>query len=81
MMSVMKKGRARHAPGKVRDAIVAFLRKHREARVADIVGAVEKQLGEGPRSSIRSYLNLDKSGLFEKVRHGVYRLKGGGGDG
>jgi len=77
----MKKRRGRHPPGTVRDAIVAFLRKHREARVADIVRAVEKQLGEGPQSSIRSYLNLDKSSLFEKIRHGTYRLKRGGGDG
>jgi len=67
----------RHAPGKVRDAIVAYLR-HRsdEASVDEIHQAVEAELGDVPASSVRSYLNLNTGPgkLFERTTRGKYRI-------
>lgn len=63
------------APGTVRDAIVDFLSAlAREASIAEIVSAVGKQCGPTPASSVRSYLNLNTPGLFERTGRGRYRL-------
>lgn len=67
----------RRPPGQVRDAIVAFLsRKRAEATVAEIHSAVEQQLGSKvPPSSVRSYLNLNATDVFQRVGRGQYRLR------
>jgi site-specific DNA-methyltransferase (adenine-specific) len=64
-------------PGVVRDGIVWFLREQGVdgATVAEVRAAVEERLGqEVPPSSVRSYLNLNTPGQFERVGRGVYRL-------
>jgi len=68
---------ARRSPGQVRDAIIAYLRKHEQgASISDIHGAVEKSLGgEVARSSVRSYLRLNEGRTFERVGHGRYRMR------
>lgn len=63
-------------PGAVRDAITAVLRRQREASVDDIHQGVERLLGRTvARSSVRSYLNLNVSTLFDRVERGHYKLK------
>lgn len=63
------------APGIVRDAIFDFLGAlGTEASIDDIVAAVEKQCGPTPSSSVRSYLNLNTPGPFERTGRGRYRL-------
>jgi len=74
---------ARRKPGQVRDAIIDFLRKKQQgASIDEIHQAVEKSLGSKvPRSSVRSYLNLNihtdqhDPGLFARLGRGTYRLK------
>jgi hypothetical protein len=65
------------APGSVRDAIVSFLSSvdGREASIGEIKAAVARKLGDVPASSIRSYLNLNVSDIFERTGRGRYRLK------
>ncbi len=65
------------SPGTIRDAILAYLSETtgREASVAEIGAAVAKKLGDVPASSIRSYLNLNVPGQFERTGRGRYRLK------
>ena len=69
----------RRRPGEVRDAIKDFLRDQMQgAKVSEIQAAVEKALGgEVPRSSVRSYLNLNEGTEFERVEHGRYKVKRG----
>lgn len=64
-------------PGIVRDGIRAALKKAGVdgASVGEIHAAVEKKVGQDvPRSSVRSYLNINTPGQFERVGHGKYRL-------
>jgi hypothetical protein len=64
------------APGSVRDATVTFLSAvGGEASIQDIQNAVSKKLGNVSPSSIRSYLNLNVSKVFERTGRGRYRLK------
>lgn len=64
------------APGTIRDSIVAYLSTlGGEASVADINRAVAAKLGKTSASSIRSYLNLNVPGIFERTKRGRYRLK------
>ena len=67
----------RVSPGHVRDAIVEFL-SHSDDSVSirEIEAVVVRKLGEVPRSSIRSYLNLNTPGTFERTERGAYRLTG-----
>lgn len=68
----------RHAPGKVRDAIVGYLHHRSDgASVSEIHQAVEAELGNVPASSVRSYLNLNTGPgkLFERTARGKYRLR------
>jgi site-specific DNA-methyltransferase (adenine-specific) len=65
-------------PGVVRDAIVLYLRDQGAdgAKVPDIHAAVEQSLKQTvAASSVRSYLNLNTPAKFERLRHGVYRLR------
>jgi hypothetical protein len=67
----------RHAPGKVREAIVASLRHHSDdASVGETHQAVEAGLGDVPASSVRSYLSLNTGPgkLFERTTRGKYRI-------
>jgi site-specific DNA-methyltransferase (adenine-specific) len=66
-----------HAPGSVRDAIVAYLSTvHGEAAsTTEIRKAVASKIGDVPASSIRSYLNLNVPETFERMGRGRYRLK------
>jgi site-specific DNA-methyltransferase (adenine-specific) len=65
----------RVSPGHVRDAIVDFL-SHSAGSVPlrEIEAVVVRKLGELPRSSIRSYLNLNTPAVFERTERGHYRL-------
>ena len=66
----------RRLPGQVRDAIVSSLRSRDEASVSEIRQDVSDQLGgEVPASSVRSYLNLNTPGTFERTGRGRYRLR------
>ncbi|MEP5367247.1 DNA methyltransferase [Parvibaculum sp.] len=65
-----------HPPGAVRDSILAFLSAlDREASVGEIIAAVERHLGRVPESSVRSYLNLNVPGTFERTGRGRYGLR------
>lgn len=66
------------APGQIRDAIKAYLSdRGTDASITEIFGALSRQLGTIPSSSIRSYLNNNTPELFERTRRGRYRLKNG----
>lgn len=64
--------------GAIRDAIVDFLSIMRDgATIAQIETAVRSRVGEGlGSSSVRSYLNLNTPGVFERISRGRYRLAG-----
>jgi len=65
----------RVAPGHVRDAIVDFLSRSDDAvSLREIEAVVIRKLGDVPRSSIRSYLNLNTPEAFERTERGYYRL-------
>jgi hypothetical protein len=64
----------RAAPGIVRDSIVGYLAAAESASLVEIQLAVASRLGDVPASSIRSYLNLNTPGLFERTARGQYRL-------
>jgi len=66
----------RQAPGKVRDAIVAFLRgKPGGARTDEIAAGVSTLLGSDvPASSVRSYLRLNEGTKFRRLERGRYQL-------
>lgn len=66
-------GRVR--PGAVRDSIVSFLAAAESASLAEIEHAVAARLGDVTASCVRSYLNLNTPGLFERTARGRYRLK------
>lgn len=67
-----------HAPGKVRDAIVAYLKSlGTDARSEDIHAAVERAIGPVASSSVRSYLRLNTGRTFVRTGHGRYMLTGG----
>lgn len=63
-------------PGAVRDAILAtFYRERTALTVDELHESVNKQLGKTvARSSVRSYLNINTPGTFERVDRGSYRL-------
>ncbi len=67
-----------HAPGAVRDSIIEYLSVlGTDAATDDIHTAVSRKLGtDVPRSSVRSYLNLNTPRLFERVGRGRYRARG-----
>ncbi len=67
----------RISPGHVRDAIVEFLTNSDDSvSLRDIEAVVVRKLGEVPRSSIRSYLNLNTPNTFQRTERGSYRLTG-----
>jgi len=63
------------APGRIRDAIIAFMSGVDEVSVSEIRDGVVKQIGEVSPSSVRSYLNLNVPETFERTNRGKYRLK------
>jgi len=64
------------APGSIRDAILAYLNDiGGEASLPDIRQAVVGKIGNVSPSSVRSYLNLNVPGTFERTGRGRYRLK------
>jgi DNA modification methylase len=65
----------RAAPGQVRDSIVGYLSTTKSASIAEILQAVQSQLGDVPSSSVRSYLNANTPVLFERVSRGRYKLR------
>jgi len=66
----------RHSPGTVRDAIVTFMEAEAQpVSIEAIYEAVDQALGSKiPRSSIRSYLNINTPERFERVTRGQYHL-------
>lgn len=68
----------RQRPGEVRDAIMVALRDSNPdgASISEIEAQVMETLGRPvPASSVRSYLNLNTPGIFERVGRGHYRLR------
>lgn len=65
----------RIAPGQIRDSIVDFLSVAETATILEIHKAVTGRVGEVPASSVRSYLNINTPGIFERVSRGQYRLR------
>ena len=74
-MEIAMKPRLR--PGKVRDAIVGYLRERsHHAAVRDIQAGVRSRLGtDVSTSSVRSYLRLNTPDLFSRVASGRYELR------
>jgi site-specific DNA-methyltransferase (adenine-specific) len=69
----------RVSPGHVRDAIVDFISHSADSvTLKEIEAVVVRKLGDVPRSSIRSYLNRNTPGAFERTERGSYRLAGFG---
>ena len=65
----------RVSPGHVRDAIVEFLSHSADTvSLREIEAVVVRKLGDVPRSSIRSYLNLNTPAVFERPERGAYRI-------
>ena len=64
--------------GAIRDALVRYLSTARDgAAIAELETAVGSRIGRKVgSSSVRSYLNLNTPGLFERVGRGRYRLAG-----
>jgi DNA modification methylase len=62
------------APGQVRDSIINYLGATGCASVDEIYGFVSRELGGVPASSVRSYLNLNCPGKFERTAKGRYAL-------
>ena len=66
-----------HARGAIRDAITDYLCVlGTDASLESIHAAVTLKLGEVPRSSVRSYLNLNTPKLFVRTTRGHYGLHG-----
>lgn len=66
-----------HAPGRVRDSIIAFLSSSRSgASLCEIESAVRRDLGEVQSSSVRSYINLNTPEIFQRTSRGHYCLTG-----
>jgi site-specific DNA-methyltransferase (adenine-specific) len=69
----------RVSPRHVRDAIVDFISHSADSvTLREIEAVVVRKLGDVPRSSIRSYLNRNTPGTFERTERGSYRLAGFG---
>lgn len=69
---------ARHAPGRVRDAILQILNLTSQAlSVQQIEERVTRVMGSTPESSVRSYLRLNTPDLFCREKRGYYRLRKG----
>lgn len=63
------------SPGAIRDPIIRFLSALRtDASVKEIEAAVRCQVGDVSSSSVRSYLNINTPGIFERIGRGRYRL-------
>lgn len=64
-------------PGVVRDAILKCMKDASgPVRITDIYEAVNAAVGSPvPKSSVRSYLNFNTPGKFERVGRGTYRLR------
>lgn len=65
------------APGRIRDSIVNYLGACGvDASLEEISTAVVDDLGTVPSSSIRSYLNLNTPGMFQRTGIGRYSIAG-----
>lgn len=70
---------ARFQPGQVRDGIAECLARYGSegATLAEIEAHLALAFGDSvPASSVRSYLNLNTPGRFERLGRGQYRLAG-----
>ena len=77
-MEAAPTGTPRLRPGEVRDAIEEVLGSVERLSVKEIHTSVEVRLGRSvPKSSVRSYLNLNAghNGRFERVKRGIYKLR------
>lgn len=69
----------RRRPGEIRDAILSYLSvRDAGANAAEIRRAIQNQFRDDivAASSVRSYLNLNTPGSFERTSSGKYRLRG-----
>jgi len=69
----------RQQPGVVRDAIIRYLAGiDEDASVTEIHAAVCSELRANvPRSSVRSYLNINTPRIFVRTARGHYRMARG----
>jgi DNA modification methylase len=69
---------SRNSPGAIRDAIASALQfRTGDASVQEIHESVTATLGQAvPPSSVRSYLQLNTPGTFERTGRGRYKLAG-----
>ncbi len=67
----------RAAPGRVRDAIAEVFKaaRYESLTLVEIELGVTELIGQVSPSSIRSYLNLNTPGAFERTKRGSYRLR------
>jgi DNA modification methylase len=63
------------APGEVRDAVLRYLSRAEQASIGEIQAAISVHIGDVAPSSLRSYLNANTPGVFDRVERGVYALK------
>lgn len=63
-------------PGVVRDAIIHAFHQAGPSGLSlqEVTATVEQAIGPVSGSSVRSYLNLNTPGLFERTKRGAYRL-------
>lgn len=60
--------------GETRQIVTEYLATVPDASISQITAEVERRVGPIPPSSIRSHLNANTPGLYERVGLGRYRL-------
>jgi len=65
------------APGQVRDSIITYLSATGPASLEQIYSYVSAEIGDVPKSSVRSYLNLNCPGKFTRLGTGRYAIASG----
>jgi len=72
----MSESQSRHAPGRVRDAILQVLSiSSKPLTIAQIQERVSQMIGPTPTSSVRSYLRLNTPQYFVRQGLGVYSVR------
>jgi len=70
----MVETRRRRPRGETQRIVTAYLARAGEASLSEISAEVERTIGSVPPSSIRSHLNANTPGLYERITRGRYRL-------
>jgi hypothetical protein len=64
----------RRVRGERLSIVVPFLKRKGEATLREIAAEVDKKVGPVPPSSVRSQMNSDMPGLYERIVRGRYRF-------